>query len=104
MLFFKVLDNFWTYNGKMNNLFHLVLHTFQIRKKDTFVLLLYLYLENDVNFTECIGEKLDGLQKWMKRIWIFKSQIQDPKKQRQDKAKIRQSYLCSCNYKDTAFF
>lgn len=52
----------------MNNLFHLVLHTFQIRKKDTFVLLLYLYLENDVNFTECIGEKLDGLQKWMKRI------------------------------------
>lgn len=25
------------------------------------------------------------------------------KKQRQDKAKIRQSYLCSCNYKDTAF-
>lgn len=57
----------------MNNLFHLVLHTFQIRKKILLCsfyiyILLYISCENDVNFTECIGEKLDGLQKWMKRI------------------------------------
>lgn len=31
-------------------------------------ILLYISCEYDVNFTACIGEKLDGLQKWMKRI------------------------------------